>query len=200
MHSREPAAAPTPVLLPGKPHGRRSLVGCSPGGRTGSDTTERLSSSRSMHSRCFLLAVYEINSDKLSAASGGWGQQVCHVTDGKTEVWRQGLCYWQAESLGCLKYVRKNVLAFHMYIDIYLTYIVHSNSIKNRYGVINRKRILDFYFLMCTVCGHLCPRAHAHTPQPSCIFLVILGRGSGRNLGCVCCLPSFGLEALRGGE
>jgi len=24
---------PTPVLLPGKPHGRRSLVGCSPWGR-----------------------------------------------------------------------------------------------------------------------------------------------------------------------
>ena len=26
----EKAAAPTPVLLPGKSHGRRSLVGCSP--------------------------------------------------------------------------------------------------------------------------------------------------------------------------
>ena len=34
--------APTPVLLPGKPHGRRSLVGCSPWGREESDTTERL--------------------------------------------------------------------------------------------------------------------------------------------------------------
>ena len=33
---------PTPVLLPGKPHGQRSLVGCSPGGREESDTTERL--------------------------------------------------------------------------------------------------------------------------------------------------------------
>ena len=28
--------------LPGKSHGRRSLVGCSPWGRWGSDTTERL--------------------------------------------------------------------------------------------------------------------------------------------------------------
>ena len=34
--------APTPVLLPGKSHGRRSLVGCSPWGREASDTTERL--------------------------------------------------------------------------------------------------------------------------------------------------------------
>ena len=33
---------PTPVLLPSKSHGRRSLVGCSPWGREESDTTERL--------------------------------------------------------------------------------------------------------------------------------------------------------------
>ena len=33
---------PTPVLLPGKSHGGRSLVGCSPCGREEQDTTERL--------------------------------------------------------------------------------------------------------------------------------------------------------------
>jgi len=33
---------PTPILLPGESHGRRSLVGCSPWGREESDTTERL--------------------------------------------------------------------------------------------------------------------------------------------------------------
>ena len=33
---------PTPVLLPGKSQGWRSLVGCSPRGREESDTTERL--------------------------------------------------------------------------------------------------------------------------------------------------------------
>ena len=33
---------PTPVLLPGKSLGRRSLVGCSPWGRQESDTTEPL--------------------------------------------------------------------------------------------------------------------------------------------------------------
>ena len=33
---------PTPVLLSGKSHGRRSLVGCNPWGREESDTTERL--------------------------------------------------------------------------------------------------------------------------------------------------------------
>ena len=36
------AMAPTPVPLPGKSHGQRSLVGCSPWGREESDTTERL--------------------------------------------------------------------------------------------------------------------------------------------------------------
>ena len=33
---------PTPVLLPGKSHGQRNLVGCSPWGREESDKTERL--------------------------------------------------------------------------------------------------------------------------------------------------------------
>ena len=33
---------PTPVLSPGKSHGQRSLVGCSPCGRTELDATERL--------------------------------------------------------------------------------------------------------------------------------------------------------------
>ena len=33
---------PTPVLLPGKSHGQRSLVGCSPWGCKESDTAERL--------------------------------------------------------------------------------------------------------------------------------------------------------------
>ena len=36
------ANAMAPHFLPGKSHGQRSLVGCSPWGRWGSDTTERL--------------------------------------------------------------------------------------------------------------------------------------------------------------
>ena len=32
----------TPVLLPGKSHGQRNLVGCNPWGREELDTTERL--------------------------------------------------------------------------------------------------------------------------------------------------------------
>ena len=39
-HPRRGQWQPTLVLLPGKSHGRRSLIGCSPWGRWGSDTTE----------------------------------------------------------------------------------------------------------------------------------------------------------------
>ena len=43
MHlKRRRPQQPTPVLLPGKSHGRRSLVGCSPWGPEESDMTERL--------------------------------------------------------------------------------------------------------------------------------------------------------------
>jgi len=40
---------PTPVLLPGKSHGWRSLVGCSPWGCEESDMTERLHVHFSLH-------------------------------------------------------------------------------------------------------------------------------------------------------
>ena len=40
--SRRRQWQPTPVLLPGKSHGWRSLVGCSPWGFKESETTERL--------------------------------------------------------------------------------------------------------------------------------------------------------------
>ena len=41
-HQRRRQWHPTPVLLPGKSHGWRSLVGCSPWGREKLDTTEQL--------------------------------------------------------------------------------------------------------------------------------------------------------------
>ena len=36
------ALQPTPVFLPGEPHGQRSLVGYSPWGRTESEATDKL--------------------------------------------------------------------------------------------------------------------------------------------------------------
>ena len=49
---------PTPVLLPGESHGRRSLVGYSPQGRKESDTTERiLNQEHPLIKRPFLLIL-----------------------------------------------------------------------------------------------------------------------------------------------
>ena len=48
---------PTPVFLPGKSHGHRSLAGYSPWGREESDTTEQLSTHKLHIVSCKLLAV-----------------------------------------------------------------------------------------------------------------------------------------------
>ena len=53
---------PTPVLLPGKSHGRRSLVGCSPWGLEESDMTERL------HFHFSLLCIGEGNGNPLQCS------------------------------------------------------------------------------------------------------------------------------------
>ena len=56
---------PTLVLLPGKSHGRRSLVGCSPWGREESDMTERL------HCHFSLLCSGEGNGNPLQGSCLG---------------------------------------------------------------------------------------------------------------------------------
>ena len=61
--SRRRQWQPTPVLLPGKSHRRRSLVGCSPWGREEPNTTEQLSSSRSSSS---------VFNTSLSFLTSGW--------------------------------------------------------------------------------------------------------------------------------
>ena len=53
---------PTPVLLPGKSHERRSLVGCSPWGREESDMTEWL------HFHFSLLCIGEGNGNPLQCS------------------------------------------------------------------------------------------------------------------------------------
>ena len=53
---------PTPVLLPGKSHGRRSLVGCSSWGHEDSDTTERL------HFHYSLSCIGEGNGNRLQCS------------------------------------------------------------------------------------------------------------------------------------
>ena len=79
----------TPVLLPGKSHGQRSLVGCSPWGRWESDTTERL------HFRFSLSCIGEGNGNPLQCSclenprdGGAWWAAVYGVTQSRTRLKR----------------------------------------------------------------------------------------------------------------
>ena len=76
---------PTPVLLPGKSHGRRSLVGCSPWGREESDTTEWL------HFHFSLSCIGEGNGNPLQCSclenprdGGAWWAAVYGVSQRQT--------------------------------------------------------------------------------------------------------------------
>ena len=62
VHHRRRQWHPTPVLLPGKSHGRGSLVGCSPWGRKELDTTKRL------HFHFSLLCIGEGNGNPLQCS------------------------------------------------------------------------------------------------------------------------------------
>ena len=80
---------PTPVLLPGKSHGRRSLVGGSPWGRTELDTTERL------HFRFSLSCIGEGNGNPLQCSylenprdRGAWWAAISGVAQSWTRLKR----------------------------------------------------------------------------------------------------------------
>ena len=80
---------PTPVLLPGKFHGQRSLVGCSPWGHEESDMTERLPFNFS------LSRIGEGNSNPLQCSClenprdrGAWWAAVYGVAQSQTRLKR----------------------------------------------------------------------------------------------------------------
>ena len=50
---------PTPVLLPGKSHGRRRLVGCSPWGHEQLDTTEVTQQQQHIYSVIYMFIIYD---------------------------------------------------------------------------------------------------------------------------------------------
>ena len=76
---------PTPALLPGKSHGQRSLVGCSPWGRKELDTTERF------HFHVSLSCIGEGNGNPLQCSclenprdGGAWWAAIYGVTQSWT--------------------------------------------------------------------------------------------------------------------
>ena len=80
---------PTPVLLPGKSHGWRNLVGCSPWGHQESDTTERL------HCHFSLSCIGEGNDNPLQYSclenprdGGAWWAAIYGVAQSRTRLKR----------------------------------------------------------------------------------------------------------------
>ena len=78
---------PTPVLLPGKSHGRRRLVGCSPWGHEESDMTERL------HFHFSLSCIGEGNGNPLQCSclenprdGGAWWAAIYEVAQSRTRL------------------------------------------------------------------------------------------------------------------
>ena len=87
MHNRRRQWHPTPVLLPGKSHGWSSLVGGSPWGCWGSDTTERL------HFLFSLSCIGEGNGNPLQYSclqnprdGGAWWAAVSGVAQSRTRL------------------------------------------------------------------------------------------------------------------
>ena len=110
---------PTPVLLPGKSHGRRSLVGCSPWGGEELDMTEQL------HFQLSLSCIGEGNGNPLQCSclenprdEGAWWAAVCGVAQSQTQLKR-------LSSSSSRVYLR--------YIYSFLTFYLMSNFSKHDY-------------------------------------------------------------------
>ena len=93
---------PTPVLLPGKSHGWRSLVGCSPWGRQELDTTERL------HFHFSLSCIEEGNGNPLQCSclenpmdTGAWWAAVYGVAQSRTRLKRLSSSRLYAQQWNC---------------------------------------------------------------------------------------------------
>ena len=113
---------PTPVLLPGKSHGQRSLEGCSPWGRWGSDTNERL------HLHFSLSHIGEGNGNPLQCSclenprdGGAWWAAVYGVAQSQTRL------KWLSSAKAKTRYL-KVVLEFGIFKIIKSDYLVNEHS------------------------------------------------------------------------
>ena len=112
---------PTPVLLPGKSHGRRSLVGCSPWGCKESDVTERL------HCHFTLSCIGEGNGNPLQCSclenprdGGAWWAAISGVTQSWTRLKRLSSSSLYSRSWTSTRKV-ENWYDFSSAVDVYLT-------------------------------------------------------------------------------
>ena len=112
---------PTPVLLPGKSPGRRSLVGCSPWGHEELDMTERL------HFHFSLSCIGKRNGNPLQCSclenprdGGAWRAKVYGVAQSQTRLKRlssrgQGVCEWRLNWGALILQAILEMFDFHFY-------------------------------------------------------------------------------------
>jgi len=110
---------PIPVLLPGKSHGQRSLVGCSPWGRKESDTTEQL------HFHVSLSCIGEGNGNPLQCSclenprdGGAWWAAIYGIAQSQTWLKRF------SSSSSSIQYSSKS--------DLIQKYLIQSHSLCKR--------------------------------------------------------------------
>ena len=110
---------PTPVLLPGKSHGRRSLAGCSPWGREESDTTEWL------HFHFSVSCIGERNGNPLQCSclenprdGGAWWAAVYGVAQSRT--WLKWLSSSSSKVVKSLKLIKG--LLYNLWLSLSFTF------------------------------------------------------------------------------
>ena len=116
---------PTPVHLPGKSHGWRSLVGCSPWGRTESDTTEQL------HFHFSLACIGEGNGNPLQYSClenprdrGAWWAAVYGVAQSRTRM------KWLSNSIELFSFFTLFLKLFYFNITLILQRSFENDSRK----------------------------------------------------------------------
>ena len=120
---------PTPVLLPGKSHGRRSLVGCSPWGHWELDMTQWL------HFHFSLSCIGEGNGNPLQCSclenprdSGAWWAAVYGVAQSRTRLKRLSssmISNWLWRILLTSKNYHEKEIFWTCWLNIYFIYIIY---------------------------------------------------------------------------
>ena len=142
MYYRRGQQHPTPVLLPGKSHGWRSLGGCSPWGRTESDMTELL------HFHFSLSCIGKGNGNPLQCSClenprdrGAWWAAIYGVAQSRTRLKRQQqqqqyvLRLWHHSFKGCA--LPPSLLFQHL--------ILNKNAYLNFFKLINNMKTSPFH-------------------------------------------------------
>ena len=130
---------PTPVLLPGKSHGWRSLVGCSPWGCEESDMTERL------HFDFSLSCIGEGNGNLLQCSclenprdGGAWWAAVYGVAQSRTRLKQLSSSSSSINVTNQLKKQMKTLLGKTFILPILIMMFLTEYPFKSPYEELNR--------------------------------------------------------------